>query len=331
MTARRTLLSLGLVTLGSLCWSACGGNDEPPPAKTKAEPEATPVPVVVPPLAAGSTGDTGTGGTADPFDTEGWDDGDETDGSTGGADTDGATATPVYAGPCTVRWSGGGPVLRFKHDADGKGGLLRIDGDNDGRNDVCARFWLADGKTNKVTVDQACDKSTDAVITPAYEAGQNVATATWTDQRAGKDGKHEITLLSLPAFTGVAPGYPLYAPKAKVKLEQKDGRVTKATVDEPVEGPPVKVTLKYDEQGRATRIDEDHGADGKLDRRFDYRYDDVGNVTGITLTETDFSGGGKGKKTKKTAKLSYACWADSKPKQAAKPSEEKPADAKPSE
>jgi len=331
MTARRTLLSL--VALGSLAWSGCGGDEAPPPAKTKAEPEVTPAPVVVPPVAASSTGDTDTGG-ADPFDTEGWDDGDETDGDTtdGGSDTDGGAATPVYAGPCTVRWSGGGPVLRFKHDADGSGGLLRIDGDNDGHNDVCARFWLKDGKTNKVTVDQACDKSNDATITPTYEAGQNVATASWADHRTAEGGKHEITLLSLPAFTGVAPGYPLYAPKAKVKLEQKDGRVTKATVEEPVEGPPVKVTLKYDDQGRATRIDEDHAADGKIDRRFDYRYDDVGNVTGITLTETDFSGGGKGKKTKKTAKLSYACWAASKPPEAAaKPPEGKPPEGKPTE
>lgn len=329
MTARRTLLSLGLAlgSLGSLL-GACGG-EAPPPAKTKAEPEPTPTPIVVPPVAAGSTGETGTGGPADPFDTEGWDDGDgetegdATGGDTAGGDTEGDAATPVYAGPCTVRWSGGGPVLRFKHDADGKGGLLRIDADNDGTNDVCARFWLADGKTNKVTVDQGCDKSTDAIITPTHEAGQNVATATWTDQRAGKDGKHEITLLSLPAFTGVAPGYPLYAPKAKVELQQKDGRVTQAVVEEPIEGPPIKVKLQYDDQGRATRIDEDHGNDGKIDRRFEYKYDDVGNVTGITLTETDFSGGGKGKKSKKTAKLSYACWA-TKPKAApeapAKPS-----------
>ena len=67
----------------------------------------------------------------------------------------------------------------------------------------------------------------------------------------------------------------------------------------------------------------------KLDRRFDYRYDDVGYVTGITPTETDFSDGGKGKKTKKTAKLSYACWASSKPTEA-KP-EGKATDEKPSE
>lgn len=315
MTARRSLLSFGPLALGLVLTSACGGDDSAP-AKTKPEPEPEPVPIVVPAV-AGSTGDAGSGTTAvDPFDTDGWE-GDtedatagDTDGDATAGDTDGTAgaATPVYAGPCIVRWTGG-PILRFKHDADGSGGLLRIDGDNDGKSDVCARFWLKDGKTHKVTVDEACDKSTEAVITPTYEAGSNIATASWADQRGGKDTKHEITLVTLPAFTGIAPGYPLYAPRAKVQLEQKDGRVTKATVKEPLEGPPVKVTLKYDAEGRATRIDEDHGADGKVDRRFDYRYDEVGNVTGITLTDTDFSGGGKGKKTKKTAKLSYGCWA----------------------
>jgi hypothetical protein len=313
MTARSSLVVLGLVAFGSILCGACGGDD--PPTKTKTEPGSEPAPIVVPPSAAGSTGDATTGDGPDPFDSEGWAGG-ETDTDDGAAAGDapepaaGAT-TPVYAAPCTVRWTGG-PILRFKHDADGKGGLLRIDGDNDGRADVCARFWLADGKTNKITVDEGCDKTTDAVITPTWEAGQSVGTATWSDQRPGKEAKHEITLLALPAFTGIAPGYPLYAARSEVKLEQKDGRVLKAEVREPVDGPPVKVTFKYDDQGRATRIDEDHGADGKLDRRFDYRYDEVGNVIGITLTDTDFSGGGKGKKTKKTAKLSYTCWAEKK-------------------
>jgi hypothetical protein len=312
--ARRSLLPFGFALLGSLPWGGCGcGGSEPAPEKTEAVPESEPVPIVVPAAGTG-TGDASGSSAADPFEfeTDGWAE-DDTDGdATAGGDADAGAATPVYAGPCTVRWSGG-PILRFKHDADGGGGLVRIDGDNDGKVDVCARFWLKDGKTHKVTVDEACDKSTDAVITPAWEAGSNVATATWADQRAGKDAKHEITLLALPAFTGVAPGYPLYAARAKVKLEEKDGRVTKATVEEPIEGPPVKVALKYDAQGRVTRIDEDHGADGKIDRRFDYRYDDVGNVTGMTLTETDFSGGGKGKKKKKTAKLAYGCWASAAP------------------
>jgi len=327
MTARASLFVLGLLALGSIpC--ACGGEEKPPAKKTEAEPTPEPAPIVVPPVAAGSTSDATTG--ADPFEEDDWAEADtDTDGDATGGDTDGTAgaATPVYAGPCSVRWTGG-PILRFKHDADGSGGLVRIDGDNDGKSDVCARFWLKDGKTHKVTVDQACDKSTDAVITPSWEAGSNVATATWTDQRGGKDAKHEITLLALPAFTGIAPGYPLYAPRAKVELEQKDGKVTKASVKEPIEGPPVKVTLKYDEQGRATRIDEDHGADGKLDRRFDYRYDEVGNVTAITLTETDFSATPKGKKTKKTAKLAYGCWT---PKPTPAPTDTKAAAPKPAE
>lgn len=310
MIAARPLLLLGLVVLGP---AACG-KDEPPPADTKEEP--APVPIVVPP-AAGSTGDGATAGSTgdDPFTTEGWAD-DETDGETTAGtepDTDGAGSgdqaapTPVYAGPCYVRWSGG-PVLRFKYEADGSGGLLRIDGDNDGKSDVCARFWTKDQRTHKVTVDEGCDKSTDAIITPSYDDTANVATATYADKRQGKDEQHEITLVTLPAFTGVAPGYPLYAKRDDVKLEAKDGRVTRATVKETVEGPAVKVTLKYDADGRATRIDEDHGADGKIDRRYDYRYDDVGNVTGITLTETTVVDG-KSKKTKKTAKLGYGCWA----------------------
>lgn len=314
MTARRPLPTSGLVALALAL--ACGGS-EPTPEPTKQEPtKQEPEPVVVPPAPAASTGDATGGSTGDPFEADDWAASDDGEGTTGDptAGDDGGkagAATPVYAGPCTVRWTGG-PILRFKHDADGRGGQLRIDGDNDGKSDVCARFWLADGKTHKVTVDQGCDKSTDATITPTYEAGSNVATARWSDTREGGSTEREITLLTLPAFTGIAPGYPLYAPKADVKLVTKDGRVTKATVAKPLEGPPVKVALTYDAQGRATRIDEDHGADGKVDRRFDYRYDEVGNVTGITLTETDFSGGGKGKKAKKTAKLSYTCWAASK-------------------
>lgn len=318
MTAARPLLLLGLVALGL---PACG-KDDPAPAQTTQE-EAKPVPIVVPPV-DGTTGDGGTGGTtgADPFATEGWgeDEGDdvatvgEPEPETDGDDTAGtageAAATPVYAGPCYVRWSGG-PVLRFKYDADGGGGLLRIDGDNDGKSDVCARFWTKDQRTHKVTVDEGCNKSTEAIITPSYDDTANVATASYTVERGGeggKEGKHEITLVTLPAFTGIAPGYPLYAPRDDVQLDIEDGRVTKATVKKTIEGPAVKVTLKYDSQGRVTRIDEDHEANGKVDRRYDYRYDDVGNVTGITLTETTVVDG-KRKKSKKTAKLGYACWA----------------------
>lgn len=331
MTARRPLLLLGLVILGPLSAGGCGGDPEPA-AKTKVE-EPAPTPIVVPAPDVGTGSGGSSGGAVDPFATEGWgEDGSDGDAS-GGEATEGSgeteggepTATPIHPGPCTVRWTGG-PILRFKYDADGGGGLLRIDGDNDGKSDVCARFWNKDGRSHKVTVDEGCNKSTEAIITPTYETGSNVATATYTDQRGGGDAKHEITLLTLPAFTGIAPGYPLYAARDQVELVIKDERVAKATVSKPLEGPPVKVALKYDDQARVTRIDEDHGADGKIDRRFDYRYDEVGNVTGITLTATDFTEGGKGKKTKKTAKLAYGCWATATAKAAAKPTPSAPSE-----
>lgn len=311
MTARRLLLLLGSIALASAC-----GKDEPAPQKKKA-PETKVETKQAPPVAAGSTsGGSGTGGTTivDPFETDGWvEDDTDTDGAAtvgvemGTGDTGEEAPPPVFDGPCYVRWSKG-PILRFRYDADGGGGRLRIDGDNDGDLDVCARFWTKDDRTNKVTVDQGCDKSTDAIISPRYEEGLNVATATYTDKRGEADAKHEITLITLPAFTGIAPGYPLYAKRDDVELKTKDGRVTQATIKTPIEGPPVKVELRYDDEGRVTRIDEDHEVDGKVDRRFDYRYDDVGNITGMTLTETTLVDG-KRKKSKKTAKLGYSCWA----------------------
>lgn len=311
MTRLRTTLPLGLASLLTL---GCGDDGKAPPQQTP--PPTSPKTDLPPPApAAGST--SGTGGTtvADPFETDGWAE-EDTDGvatvgieagETEGDSEGEPAAPPVYDGPCSVRWSKG-PILRFRYDSDGGGGQLRIDGDNDGKNDVCARFWTKDDRTNKVTVDAGCDKSIDAIISPTYEEGLNLATATYTDKSGETEAKHEITLITLPAFTGIAPGYPLYAAKADVALETKDGRITKATVKEPVEGPKVRVTLDYDGDGRVKRIKEDHGIDGKIDRRYDYRYDEVGNVTGISLQETDFSEG-KGIKSKKTARLLYSCWA----------------------
>jgi len=275
----------------------------------------------VPPTPAGSTsGSAGSTTFVDPFASDdGWAE-DDTEGvaTVGmgvgmGEDTEGtgtggeAAPPPVFDGPCYVRWSKG-PVLRFRYQKDGSGGWLRIDGDNDGKNDVCARFWTKDDRTHKVTVDEGCDKSTDAIISPTYDDAANLATATYTDKHSDPETKHEITLITLPAFTGIAPGYPLYAARDDIELKITDGLVHKATVNKTIEGPAVKVSLRYDDENRVTRIDEDHGADGKVDRRYDYRYDEVGNVTGMTLTESDYSEG-KRKKTKKKAKLGYGCWA----------------------
>lgn len=325
MTALRSPLDPGLLLLGPLSLLAllplgCGDDSGTKAGGTPAP--AAPAKTDLPPVAAAAStsGGSGTGGgtIADPFETDGWAQ-DDTDsdgvatvgievGGTG-SDTDGEAVaqTPVFDGPCYVRWSKG-PVLRFRYDADGGGGRLTIDGDNDGSNDVCARFWTKDDRTNKVTVDAGCDKSTDAIISPSYDEGTNLATASYTDKSGETDAKHEITLITLPAFTGIAPGYPLYAARDDIQLKVTDGLVVQATVKDPIEGPKVRVKLSYDDDGRVTRINEDHGADGTIDRRFDYRYDEVGNVTGITLQETDDSSG-KASKTKKTAKLGYSCWA----------------------
>jgi len=314
LVARRRPLLLGLLALAPL---ACGGGEEKkgpdksPTIEVKGEAKPPPVPE----LAGSTSAGTGTGGStsADPFDTEGWGDEDTeaaaTMGDEGGSGESGeAAAEPtLFDGPCFVRWSKG-PILRFDYAADGTGGRLRIDAENDGKSDVCARFWTKDDRTHKVTVDEGCDSSTEAIITPTYDDALNLATATYTDKRDGAEAKHDITLVTLPAFTGIAPGYPLYAERDGIDLKSSDGRVTQAVVRKPLEGPPVKLVLKYDGEGRVTRIDEDHEADGKVDRRFDYRYDEVGNVTGMTLSETTVVDG-KRSTSKKTAKLGYGCWA----------------------
>ncbi len=315
MTVAAPLRILPLVPL-ALTLGCGGGDPKPTPGKAPpaAETKTTPTPVA----AAGSTGGT-TGGTTivDPFATDGWVEAEtDTEAATvgemvpadGGSDTGVAAETPLYDGPCWVRWNKG-PILRFKYADDGASGWLRIDGDNDGTSDVCARFWTKDNRTNKVTVDQGCTKSTDAIISPTYDDAANLATATYTDKSGDTETKHEITLVTLPAFTGIAPGYPLYAKRDDVTLDIKKGLVRKATVKKPVEGPAVKVQFTYDGDGRVTRIKEDLEANGSIDRRFDYRYDEVGNVTGIKLTQTERDDDGKKKTTKKSAKLGYSCWA----------------------
>ncbi|MCH9685440.1 MAG: hypothetical protein K0V04_28665 [Deltaproteobacteria bacterium] len=317
----RPLGSLALtasLALGLVSSVACGGGEATPTPGNKPPPPTKVVPTA--PAAAGTSGGT-TGGTTvvDPFASDdGWLEG-ETEGEqatvgepepegTGTGTGDAPAQTPLYDGPCWVRWNKG-PILRFKYADDRSSGWLRIDGDNDGKSDVCARFWTKDGHTNKVTVDQGCTKSTDAIISPVYDDDVNIATASYTDKTGTADAKHEITLITLPAFTGIAPGYPLYAKRDDIDLTITKGLVRKATVKKPVEGPAVKVTLTYDDDGRVTRIKEDHGADGSVDRQFDYRYDDVGNVTGIKLAQTERDDAGKKKKTKKSAKLGYSCWA----------------------
>jgi hypothetical protein len=300
---RRLALALALLSPAVAC-----GDDSPPPAGK--QPRDTPTKVDLPePPAGGSSTGAAAGGTTEWFEGDsGWEEADESGGGSGGDSGDDGTPTadtgadapapPRYLGPCAVSWSKAAR-LRFKYDDDAGGGSVRIDADRDGKSDVCATFEFADGKTTLVAVDEGCDKKTELTIAPQYEEGSNVATATYKEDGA----QHEITLVSLPSFSGVAPGYPLYAAKKDIKLSVRTGLVRTATVKKPTDGPPVKVTFTYDKEQRIQRISEDADLDGTVDRKFDYRYDAAGNVKGVTLTM-----GPKGEQTKSTAAFSYACW-----------------------
>lgn len=246
---------------------------------------------------AAADGDTDDAGAEDEGEDEAADAG--ADGAEAGEDA-GEAATP-HAGPCKVTWTSG-TVVRFEYDDDEKGGKAKVDADGDGKSDVCASFKLKDGRTSKVSVQQDCKGKADFAITPKYAADTNVATAKFEDT-ATKE-KRDITLVALPSFSGVAPGYPLHAPKKKIKMTNRDGLVRTAKVTEPSEGPPTDVKFFYDDKGRIKTIKEDLGIDGTTDQKYTYRYDAAGNVTRVTLSVTQPDGTAK----KTTARLDYSCW-----------------------
>jgi hypothetical protein len=230
-------------------------------------------------------------------DLEGWEtDGGETDGVAG---IEPGAAEP-FRGPCTVRWTTGA-VLRFEYtDAGGK---VRVDEDGDGKADVCGTFETADGRTRKIGIDEGCDRKVDLEIVPAYDPKANVATASYTGSAGGKQQERDVTLVTMPSFTGLKPGYVLHAPRSAAKLRVTKGLVRSAKVTAPGEGPPLSATFTYDDQGRVKRIKEDFESDGSVDRRFDYTYDALGNVTRMSAVV----GSGEAEQ-KGTARLDYRCW-----------------------
>jgi hypothetical protein len=229
-------------------------------------------------------------------DTEGEDDTDEAQ----SADDTGEAQAPAepWPGPCAIRWSSGTQV-RFEYADDRSKGSVRIDLDGDRRSDICGQFELSDGKTTKVQVDEGCNRKFELEIVPSYDAKSNLATARYS---TGGEPK-TITLITMPAFGGLDPGYPLHAARKDIDLKIRSGLVRSAFVKAPHAGPPTRVTLTYDKAGRLTRLDEDQDDNGTVDRRFNYTYDDVGNVTRIT-----FRFGEGDDEQKGNARLDYACW-----------------------
>ena len=294
------LAALGLTT-------GCGDDKGPPAQQTAAadqsadEPVVTPEPkpeeATSPPTAEEDWGDMPE--LPEQADTEA-----DTEASADQADAAEPEAAPEpWPGPCAIRWSSGTQV-RFTYADDRSHGTVRIDLDGDRKSDVCGRFELREGKTSKVEVDEGCNKTIDLEIVPEYDAKANLATARYTPSGAGD--ARTMTLITMPAFGGLDPGYPLQAARKDIDLKVTGGLVRTARVKAPHAGPPTKVTLTYDKAGRVTRLDEDLDDDGTVDRRFNYTYDEVGNVTRITFRFG--SGDDKQDEQKGNARLDYGCW-----------------------
>ncbi len=204
-------------------------------------------------------------------------------------------AEAAYPGPCKVTWSTGAK-LTFVYEGDG--GTVKVDSDGNGKPDACGTFTIVDGKTTKVDIDDGCNDSVESTIEPAYDAKSNVATATFDDGGKSRD----ITMIEVAGFTGLTPGYPLYAKRKDADVYLRQGMARKATVKKPWQGEPMTVTFGYSKAGQLERIKEDHGSDGSTDRRLDYRYDDQGNVIAMSVTLGNGDTVQQGR-----AKLDYSC------------------------
>jgi hypothetical protein len=291
----RLLLSVSLVS--SCLLAACGDSEPADKGPLKSAPNETKIEVTPKPAESPDPK------REDPFADDVWED--------DGADTDAAVAPPAvppepgaWPGPCKITYKNG-PTLRFKYTATG--GTVRIDANVEGVPDTCGKFDRKDGRTTKVSVDLGCDKQTDLRIEPKYEADVNIATAKVTASEEN-GGNREITLVTLGTFVGLEPGYPLQAARKDVKLDVKDGKVSKASI---AGDAPARLDIAYDDKGRIKTLKEDLGADGSIDRKFDYRFDKIGNVERIdvAVTPAAVEGGPKPKTVKQTAKLDYSCWA----------------------
>ncbi len=304
MTSRARVLALWG---HALAVSACGGDDKGEPAKQATPGEEVERDDRLPQSTAGSRLDLGS--EAVPEEEDDWGREEEGGAAEGAAETeDGDEGTAEvepppgpHPGPCTVRWSSEGPIVRFTWIEGG--GRVRVDQDNDGTSDVCGRFEVQDGRTTKVWIDEGCDRKTDIEIVPTYEEDLNLATAKYQVTTDGQKTTRDVTLVTMPSFTGLDPGYPLHAARADVRLKSSKGRVTSAQVDAPLEGPPTKVTFRYDKENRVTQVQEDLDVDGTIDRRFDYRYDADGNLSRMSYVILV-----DGKEKKATARIDYKCW-----------------------
>lgn len=298
MTLRvRRRLAMLLFALAPLACEGGQGDTPPPPAKpSKANDPDDKVDAKTP-------ADDGKP-PEDPFADDVWedpvDDGDNTGETPPVTPPAPAAATGPFPGPCKVAWKDGPTVRMVYKEA---GGTIRVDEDGDGKPEVCGKYDGKDGRATKISVDLDCDKKTDVRIEPSYDGASNLASAKVVN--ADKSAQ-DVTLIVLPGYAGVQPGYTISAPRDAVTTKLKDGRVVEAEATEPS----VRVKIAYDKAGRATSFSEDLGADGSVDRKFTYKYDPRGNVSRIDVTVQPAADadGKKPKAIKQSARLDYGCW-----------------------
>ncbi len=316
LAARLLALSSGLALAPGL--AACG-DEAAPPAAEKPRDAAPPTPAAQPsPPVADADGEPDPGGqdsAEDGQDDGAWEEPGEDSAETADApdapDTAGEADSPeggdeeipvtttAYPGPCKITWSTGAK-LTFEYSESG--GKVRTDIEGDGKVDTCGSFVFSDGRTSSVAIDESCDGSVETTIEPSYDDKSNVATASFTQLEGGKKVRRDVTLVEVAGFTGLTPGYPLYAKRKDASVYVRKGLARSAKVKKPWEGVEMKVSFGYDSKDRLLRIKEDHGADGSTDRRFDYRYDDMGNVIAMSVTLGSGDTVQKGR-----AKLDYRC------------------------
>ncbi len=271
VSAMRSLVAF----VGSLALGACSGDDAKPDptdaksAKTAAGPVFDPK----------TTGDAAWDAPATPPP-----DGAKTPAPQAGDDP--------FRGPCTIKWSDG-RTLEFKYTE--AGGSVNVDLDGDGKRDTCGTYKTENGRPTYLRLDEGCDRETDGTLRLKYQEGSSLASGTMTRE----DETTRMTIIPLPSFGGVVPGYTLPGRARNLKIEEKDGKIQTVTVKKGAGRPAKRVQFSYDEQGRISGITEDVGTDGSVEMQFTYVYDPAGNVSSIR----SLAG-----KTEATATLTYDCW-----------------------
>lgn len=269
------------------------GNDAPGPAEVeRTEDRAATTDL---PSATSTTAESTTTGTEAPPDT---------DAAPIDATDDGAEppSPPTFVGPCSVRWSNGAN-LQLAYEA--RSAAVRLDENDDGKTDHCARIELDGARIASLEMDPGCSGKSKYTLSPTYDAETNIAVADYTEREGGKSRSRSITIVTLPSFVGLEPGYTLYAKRSSIKFVMRQGRVHSARVRKPFIGPALEAKFTYDDAGRIKTIAEDFESDGSVDRKLDYGYDERGRITRMEVTY-----GPQAIPEKNSARLDYGCWDD---------------------